>query len=200
MLLALQSYCDRSSTGQLPSSEMRELVTNDLPLSAVRAELGALAGLDLVAIYEEEIERTGLDGLSKTKSPGKQFWWLTSSGIDACDAARGEGIPAADRFVARNDNAMEFDQTLASLEDLEAKLVQANGMFDTEANRQAAIAEVRGFKSMLQNGTVRAIALSAARISLSGLRDFAKKVGNGLVENAAAIAVAAIAALLARMF
>lgn len=178
---------------------MRDLVSDNLSMSVIRAELGDLAGLDLVRIYEEEIERTGLDGFSKTKSPGKQYWWLTTAGIDVCDAMRGNGIPATDRFVARTDNASEFDQTLASLEDLESKLVQANGMFDTEAKRQAAVAEVRGFKSMLQSGHVRAIALAAAKISLSSLHEFAKKVGNGLVENAAAIAVAAITALLARL-
>jgi hypothetical protein len=105
-------------------------------------------------------------------------------------------IPAADRFVSREDNVQAFEDAISALDELDQAVAGANGLTQDADHTTAIRAELRGYRDWLSLPKVRAVALAGIERGIQALKTIAIKVEAKLVEQAADRVVALVLQLL----
>lgn len=145
---------------------------------------------------------------------GQAVWQLTKSGsavvaslgaplraaATAQEAAAGtKVVPAADRFVALDDNQAEVLKAREAVEEVLATAREANELTATPEDRLAVIREVEGLSALLKGSSVRAAALWQATRESGVLRWLATECASAYVQAAALAALGALGLLAAKL-
>jgi len=127
--------------------------------------------------------------------PKGRYWFFTTKGVDTV-TLRNKLIPAAGRFVSRDDNLPIVQRAEQELQSLKEGLLTANDLCVTPDQRLAVISEVEGLLSLLKQPLIRIRAIYEATRDHAVLKWLAAGAGAGIVGAKADAAVNALLALL----
>ena len=205
--------------GTVAEADLAALGAPDLPAAIVRVAMAALERQGLIVKKRDRISESSLQAYARAVSitdrpvEGPSYWELTEAGFDQWaqsnyteeledsesvdyDERDDSEIPAANRFVARNDNRNKIDLAIAALGELDEAVAGANGLTDDDEETAAIRTEVTGYRAWLSLPKIRIAAIGTITRGVNTLRSLARKVGATLVEKAADRVVAILIDLL----